>query len=139
MLETWVTFYFNGLTKQLRYLRATRASLDRESSWVTTQNERQKSPRKECSIIKQKMVHSTYLDLTASDSRNQTRKSTKLGNQLQSLIFSSFGTFRVASRSLPFCHTLHKNYTSIAKNKFDASLTKTANRLIVLWNVVDLW
>ena len=55
MLETWVTFYFNGLTKQLRYLRATRASLDRESCWVTTQNERQKSPRKECSIIKQRM------------------------------------------------------------------------------------
>ena len=42
------------------------------------------------------------------------------------------GTFRVASRNLPFCHTLHKNYTSITKNKFNASLTKRVNRLIVL-------
>ena len=46
------------------------------------------------------MVHSTYLYLTASDSRNQTR--------FEEINYIDFGTFRVASRNLPFCYTLHK-------------------------------
>ena len=49
------------------------------------------------------------------------------------------GRFERHHETFLFVIPFTKNYTSITKNKFNASLSKRPNRLIVLWNVADLW